>query len=313
MSPWDRAAILEQAQAWYDQGLKVWLFHVLDTWGSSPRPAGSLMAMNHLGEQAGSVSGGCVEANLATRIDELPVEACALFGYEPQTSPVQLPCGSGLQLLVERVGANTLSPLLTAYSSNKAIRRCIDSHTGNISIGECTEATADFAWDGTTLCAPYGLQWRLLIIGAEHLSAQVARIALSLEYQVLVCEPRCEKHSTWHQAHTTLLSCMPDDAVRKYADGHTAVLALSHDPKLDDMALMEALTGPAFYVGALGSQRSSQRRRENLRAMGVDETQLQRLDAPIGIDIGSRSAAEIAISIAAGLVQVRSRMREQRP
>lgn len=309
MSRWDKAAVLEQAHNWCQQGQRVWLFHVLQTWGSSPRPPGSLMAMNEKGEQAGSVSGGCVETDLNKHRDSLSINRIERMDYDDTHSSVHLPCGGQLQLLVEPVNSQQLETLINSYSESHPLQRTINLDDGEISLAPANTSTLAFHYDQHSLSESYGLQWRLLLIGAEHLSALVARIAQTLEYQVIVCDPREEKRHQWQEPDTLLSELMPDDAVKTYADNaHTAVLTLSHDPKLDDMALMEAFSSPAFYIGALGSQRSALRRRQQLKSLGVSDQQLQALDAPIGLDIGSHSAAEIAVSICAKLIKVKTAM-----
>jgi xanthine dehydrogenase accessory factor len=310
MSPWDRLAILEQAFTWCQQGHSVWLFHVLQTWGSSPRPAGSLMAMNGSGEQAGSVSGGCVEADLAISLAASD-STIHVINYDDTSSNIHLPCGGQLQLLAEPVHSTQIEPLIEAYRRQSPLLRGVNIKSGEINLQDASLGDQPLSSEGDWVYETFGLQWRLLLIGAEHLSTLVARIAQTLEYQIIVCDPREEKHRQWQEPQIQLVNVMPDDAVKIYANNsHTAVLALSHDPKLDDMALMEALNSEAFYVGALGSLRSTQRRREQLQSMGLTDAQLLKLDAPIGIDIGSHSAAEIAVSIAAKLVQVRNTMNQ---
>ncbi|MGD8926895.1 MAG: XdhC family protein, partial [Thioalkalispiraceae bacterium] len=153
----------------------------------------------------------------------------------------------------------------------------------------------------------YGPQWNMLLIGASHLSQYVSQLALMLDYRVIVCDPREEYALAWQVEGTELTTMMPDDAVQHYAQQpRSIVLALTHDPKLDDMALLDALSSPAFYVGAIGSQRNCDARRRRLRELDVSGKQIQRLHAPVGLPIGSHTPPEIALSIMADITQQRN-------
>ena len=153
----------------------------------------------------------------------------------------------------------------------------------------------------------FGPQWRMLLIGANHLARYVTQFALALDYQVQVCDPREEYRQEWDLPQAPLTKIMPDDAVLALEHyQRSIILTLTHDPKLDDMALMEALNTDAFYIGALGSKLSSDQRRERMRYLGIPEANLARLHAPVGLDIGSRTPAEIAISIMAAITAQRN-------
>ena len=158
-----------------------------------------------------------------------------------------------------------------------------------------------------TLRALFGPRWRLLIIGAGQLSRALAQMALALDFEVICCDPREEYHLTWDVPGTTFSKAMPDDLVLELQlDPHSAVVAVTHDPKLDDMALLEALKSPAFYVGALGSRGNTAKRRERLALFDLTPAEIDRLHGPIGLDIGSKTPAEIAVSIVAEIVAVRN-------
>jgi xanthine dehydrogenase accessory factor len=176
----------------------------------------------------------------------------------------------------------------------------------NSSIVEEAARDAVSAWDGKQLRQVFGPAWRVLLIGAGQLSRYTAEFALALDFEVIVCEPRPEFRKTWAVDAATLIDTLPDTAVLEFAtDPQSAVLALTHDPNLDDLALMEALPGHAFYVGALGSTRNYERRCKRLAAVGLPASAIARLRGPVGLAIGSRTSAEIAVSIAAELVQLR--------
>ena len=181
-------------------------------------------------------------------------------------------------------------------------RVCLD--TGEASLHPVT-AREEFFYDGHNLRKLFGPGWRLLLIGAGQLSRFVAQMGQALDYEVIVCEPREELASQWQVDGAILDASMPDDTVRALADARCAVLALTHDPKLDDMALLEALAGPAFYVGALGSHANNDKRRARLASLGVSREHLTRLHGPIGLPIGSKTPAEIAVAVLAGVTAAR--------
>jgi xanthine dehydrogenase accessory factor len=306
----DRLPLLRTAREWLEQGRAPWLLHVARTWGSSPRPVGSLMLLDGSGRHAGSVSGGCVEGDLFQRLADgtLDPHRPRLIEYGGDSNPhIRLPCRTSLQLVVEPLSdASRLREAIEAIEQRRPVYRRLDLASGRVDYREAEEhGQVDF--DGETLCEGFGPPWRALLIGANDLASHVARQCLVLGYEVYVCDPREEYRRQWDEAGTTLIDGMPDEAVDRWlVDSHCALLALTHDPRLDDMALLQALPGPAFYVGALGSRRSAERRRETLARMGLDTEQIARLDAPIGLNIGSRRPAEIAVAIAARLIQVRN-------
>ncbi len=293
-----------------------WLFTVAATWGASPRPPGSLLLLDADGRETGSVSGGCVEADLARRVrtGELgtgPLPRVLSYGVDAEeTSRFGMPCGGRLDLLVERI--DDLAPwrlLATRVTARASLRRRLCLATGEASLHPMASETADaeaFRFDGQTAERTFGPRLQLVIIGAVHITRHLLPMARALGYRVIVCDPREERLAELAGIGAALDPRMPDDAVRDLADDpRSAVVALTHDPKLDDMALMEALCGAAFYVGALGSRRTQQARRERLLGLGVLPEQVARLRGPVGLPLGGRTPAEIAVSIAAELVAVR--------
>jgi xanthine dehydrogenase accessory factor len=185
--------------------------------------------------------------------------------------------------------------------------------TGAVSLHDAAGMT-DLALDEAALTTAHGPRWRLLLIGAGQLSHYTAQMALALDYRVLVCDPREEYTDTWSLDAATVLRTMPDDTVLACEpDPHTAIVALTHDPKLDDLALMEALRSSAFYVGAIGSRRTQEQRKERLREFGVTPEQLDRLHGPVGLKNGARTPPEIAVSILAELTAAKYGYRIPRP
>lgn len=303
--------VIQTAHQWLQAGHALVLVTVLKTWGSSPRPPGSLLVMRPDGVHAGSVSGGCVEEDLLARyrqneLSELPVRLD--YGVDRQEATrFGLPCGGRLELLLEQLNdPEHLQPLLSAMEQGELVARRVDLAGGAVSLAPA-EAGQAFSYTDEAVSKVFGPQWQMLLIGAGHLSQYVSQLALMLDYRVIVCDPREEYAAGWQVPGARLIGMMPDEAVGEYA-GHprSIVLALTHDPKLDDMALLEALGSQAFYVGAIGSQRNCDARRRRLRELGLSGTQIQRLHAPVGLDIGSHTPPEIALAILAEITALRN-------
>ena len=312
--------ILQTAYDWLQQGHEVALVTVLKTWGSSPRPLGSLMIMRRDGIHSGSVSGGCIEEDLLQRYrdGQLSDTSPSRVDYgvnRTEATRFGLPCGGRLELLIERLSdqddkrrenSKHLQQLLEALQQYQLISRHVDLQTGKASL-HAASAEASFVYTSQYVQKIFGSQWSILLIGAGHLSQMVSQMALMLDYRVIVCDPREEYSQNWQIKGTELCTLMPDEAVLQYAQqARSIVVALTHDPKLDDMALLTALDSPAFYVGAIGSQRNCESRRQRLKELGLTSGQLQRLHAPTGLSIGSHTPAEIALSILAEITQQRN-------
>ena len=290
-----------------------WLFTVAATWGSSPRPAGSLLLIDADGRETGSVSGGCVEADLVERCrrGEFDATCPALISYGVDADDARrfgLPCGGRLKLIVERIDDPRPWRLLARQVAARDVverRLCLDSAEVSLHRAPPPEIP-DFTFAERTACRLFGPRLQLIVIGAVHITHHLLPIAQALGYRVVVCDPRRERLAEFAATGAELDSRMPDDCVRALADdARSAVVALTHDPKLDDMALMEALTCRAFYVGALGSRRSQQSRRERLSQLGLPADAIARLHGPVGLDLGGKTPAEIAVAIAAELIACR--------
>jgi xanthine dehydrogenase accessory factor len=293
-----------------------WLFTVAATWGASPRPPGALLLIDADGRETGSVSGGCVEADLVRRVQAGDFDGEALprlisYGVDAEDARrFGIPCGGRLDLLVERVDDPApWQSLHQRVAARGSLRRRVCLATGEASLHPVDPKrpdTAGFRFDGSTAERCFGPQLRLLIIGAVHIARHLVPMARALGYRVIVCDPRRERLADLAALGAELDPRMPDDCVRALADDRdSAVVALTHDPRLDDMALLEALTSSAFYVGALGSRRTQQARKERLMTLGVTPEQAERLHGPVGLPLGGRTPAEIAVAIAAELVAVR--------
>ena len=350
--------VIHVANEWLQAGHTLFLVTVVRTWGSSPRPVGSIAAVRDDGELVGSVSGGCVEKQLVeTLIRERqenidgknptvnPADSASISSSDNATDSLSVPstqaatststehqistlhvddeqarryglaCGGELELVFEPLtDANALTELAAATTKRQTIRRSVNLETGEVDI-QTVELTANkndsgerFQYSGQWVSKVFGPDWRILIIGAGQLSRYTAEFALALDYEVLVCDPRPGFKEAWKVANVPVLDMSPDDAVLEYAtDANSAVLALTHDPNLDDLALLEALPSSSFYVGALGSTRNYAKRKIRLSGLGLEDDAIERLIGPIGLDIGSRTSAEIAISIVGHLIQVRNK------
>lgn len=304
--------ILQTAIDWLELNHQVALVTVAKTWGSSPRPPGSMLVMRDDGIHAGSVSGGCVEEDLVKRYvnQELTEHFPSLVDYGVDRQDALrfgLPCGGRLELVLEQLdSAEPLKTLLSRIKSGQLVARRVCMNTGEVSLHNASEVN-DFRYTTDDMIKVFGPSWHILLIGAGQLTRYVASIALMLDYNVTVCDPREEYRAGWDMEGVNFTHVMPDDAVKQVLNhNRTILITLAHDPKLDDMALMEALTDDIFYVGALGSQRSNDQRRERLLELGVSQQQLQKLHGPVGLPIGSHTPPEIAVSIMAEITAVRN-------
>ncbi|PKO48799.1 MAG: hypothetical protein CVU31_03790 [Betaproteobacteria bacterium HGW-Betaproteobacteria-4] len=305
--------VLDAARKWAAAGHRFALITVARTWGSAPRPPGAWMILRDDGQVQGSVSGGCIEDDLIRRAaaGEFAGSAPRLLRYGVTADEAHrfgLPCGGTLELVLEPApDAALLEQLAQRIATGQLVHRRVALASGAVSL-EGGSAGDSQQWDGQTLVTLHGPAWRLLIIGAGQISRYLATMAQALGYRVYICDPRSEYADGWDVPGTERLAAMPDDAVTELSlDPRSAVVALTHDPKLDDMALLEALKSPAFYVGALGSQANNSKRRERLlQYFDLSQAEVDRLHGPVGLPIGSRTPPEIAVSILAEMTAVKN-------
>lgn len=305
-------SVLKILREWQTGELPLWLVTVVDTFGSSPRPKGAMLALRGDGLAVGSVSGGCIEDDLVRRavLGRLKSDRCEVVTYgvtQDEARNFGLPCGGSLRLVIEPVAsADWIERVLQSIQSQRLVSRTLYLASMNVVLDDANRNEMT-TFDGEKLKTIHGPRWRLLIIGAGQTSAYLARMAQALDYQVTVCDPGIEMQQTWNVPDTILTGEMPDDAVLAFqVDACTAIVALSHDPKMDDMALLEALKTPAFYVGALGSRINNAKRRERLALFDLTQEEIARLHGPVGLSIGSRTPPEIAVSILAHMIAVRN-------
>jgi len=297
----DNDSVLNAATQW--KGAPLALATVVSTWGSAPRPRGSHMLVHADGRFEGSVSGGCVENDILTTAAEVIAGApFQLKNYgiaDAAAWEVGLPCGGEISVLVQPVSAEGFDPELfdriaEARDDGKALQVVTDLASGQSSLRP---------QEGAAFVNRYDPPRRLLIVGAVQIAQALAGLTREMGIATTVIDPRARFLTEERFPGVTLDDRWPDEAVQALDPGPaTAVVTLSHDTKIDDPALIAALAHPTAYVGALGSRRSHAARRERLAAAGVSEADLDRIDAPVGIDIGAVGPAEIALSIAAAMV-----------
>lgn len=305
------------ALAWHRAGKGAALATVIETWGSAPRPRGAQLAVSGEAEIAGSVSGGCVEgAVVAEALDAIADGRHRVLEYgvsDDDAFAVGLACGGTIRILLEPVGGTLAPDLLAALverrAAGNAVGQATDIETGATHLVDdvarrLAEDRSDFEEDGRTFVTLHAPPLRLVVVGGVHIAQALVPMARLAGYAATVIDPREAFASVDRFPGTALAHDWPDAALAALApDGRTAVVLLTHDPKLDDPALGVALRSPAFYVGALGSTRTHAKRVERLREGGFSEGEIARIDAPIGLDIGARTPGEIAVAILAAMTR----------
>jgi xanthine dehydrogenase accessory factor len=302
--------VLERALEWRRAGRRVWLLTVAQTFGASPRPPGSLAAIRDDGILVGSVSGGCIEDDLVAHRGDFTGTKPHFARYGVTADEARrfgLPCGGELEIIIEpEVGAESIATLLAQISEGRIVARHVDLATGAWSFDRA-DPNDECERTATRFTSVHGPRWRMLVIGASEIAHYLAEVAATVDYQVFVCDPREEYRAAWRARDSRWIDGMPDDAVLAFKpDGHSVILTVSHDPKLDDMALLEALKSDAYYVGAVGSSRTNAERRKRLADFDLTAQQIARLRGPVGLSIGSRTPPEIALAILADLVASRN-------
>jgi xanthine dehydrogenase accessory factor len=315
----DDIEVLEGALAWLQSGHQVALATVIKTWGSSPRPPGSLLAMNDAGQFVGSVSGGCVEEALLSRYGngELagPTPTMVDFGVNRQeASRMGLPCGGRLEVLIEQLsGPESVAALLARLRDGALVARRVNLTSGEVDLLQSDGGT-EFQLSETSVVKTFGPVWQLLLIGDGQLAHHLGSMALHLDYRVIICDPREGFAPLEPLADVQYNRLMPDDAVQGLSNqARTAIVTLAHDPRQDDLGLSAALESQAFYIGALGSTRSAQARRKRMASLGYSTQQIERIHGPAGLHIGSKRPAEIALSILAQITAIRNGIELQKP
>jgi xanthine dehydrogenase accessory factor len=303
--------VVRSALKWTEGGHRATLGTVVHTWGSAPRPVGAMLVIRDDGQVMGSVSGGCVEDDLIDKVKSRAIAAArpevTTYGVtQEQATRYGLPCGGTLQLVLEPVSVESkLKDLLGFIERHELAARFLDMETGKVRM-EPGKWSDLLEFDGKTLKTVHGPRWRLLVIGAGQVSRYLAQMAQALDYHVSVCDPRVEYAEGWDLKDVPINRGYPDDVVLAMnLDAHSAMVAVTHDPKLDDAALLEALKSPAFYVGALGSKKNNDVRRKRLAEFDLAASEIARMRGPVGLKIGSKTPPEIAVAILAEMTAVR--------
>lgn len=309
--------IPETALAWHRAGRGAALATVVETWGSAPRRVGSQLAISGEGEIAGSVSGGCVEgAVVAEALDAMERGVPVMLEYgvsDGDAFAVGLACGGTIRVLVEPIGSVMPEGLLADLVAARAGRQPVAYVTGPGGRRLEREGHRDrfrldrsgFEADGATFVAIHNPPLRLIVVGAVHIAQALVPMARIAGYDPLLIDPRESFASAARFPGETILHDWPDEGVRALGlDARTALVLLTHDPKLDDPALMAALRAEVFYIGALGSTRTHAKRVERLAQAGFSDAEIGRIHGPIGLDLGAAGPAEIAVSILAEMTRV---------
>lgn len=263
----------------------------------------------------GTLSGGCVEEDLLEKLRTNAIDTSIpqLIEYgvsAEENERLGLPCGGRLQILVQQLfpaRAAWVVDVVSALRARNSMARTTDLKTGITSI-EVTEDYVPLSLTQDSLRQGLGPKMQMLLVGAGQLAQVLAHLAIAMDYEVIVTDTREDVIAQWQGPDVELLHGLPDDIIAgRSSDPKNVIVTLTHDPRIDDMALLEALETPAWYVGALGSIKTTKARLERLTALGVTQAQLQRLHAPVGLDIGSKTPWEIAVAIMAEITQLRRR------
>lgn len=309
--------VVRRALAWSSAGQRVWLCSVLGTYGSAPRAPGSMLAVNDSGQWIGSLSGGCVEDDFLARMAEGAfLDAVSVVRYgegDDPRSQVKLPCGGLLDVLVEKLEPDCevqahLRELESALLGQRRLIREVNLASGARSVLVDREHGPRIEREIDRVRLRVGAAQRLLLAGYSSVAQACAEFAVGLGFEVILCDPRDEVLEGVVLENVEIRRELPSMFI---ADGgchsDTAVVALTHDPRIDDLAMMEAVRTEAFYIGVMGSMQTSQKRFERLRRIGgLGEAELARIHAPIGLNLGSKTPAEIALAVLADILRIRS-------
>lgn len=309
--------VVRQALQWSAAGQRVWLCTVLSTYGSAPRAPGSLLAATAEGEWIGSLSGGCVEDEFLERLAAgafpEPVRLVRYGDGSDRHSQISLPCGGVLDVLVENLPADCavqahLRELESALAGQRRLIRDVELPSGERRLLADNTQGPRVERQPNRLRLRVGAAQRLLLAGYSSVAQACAQFAQGLGFEVVLCDPREEVLQGVELPGVEIRRELPSEVIRRggcHAD--TAVVALTHDPRIDDLAMIEAVRTEAFYIGVMGSRLTSAKRFERLRRVGgLDDAALARIIAPIGLNLGSKTPAEIALAVLADILRVRN-------
>ncbi|WP_250655101.1 XdhC family protein [Alkalimarinus coralli] len=315
--------VIDSLCQWLGDGESAWLCTIVSTWGSSPRPAGSILAFHPDYGIVGSLSGGCIEEALIRKLSSASQEnetdvAPYLYQYaitDDDRTQYSLPCGGQLTVLVEHLvpTAETIQHvriICNVLNNRQSVRRQVSlkGEGANIITEPGAVAGPAVMTSPDYVATRFGPTFKMLLLGAGEVSYHVAKIAGTVDFSVTLCDPRPTFLQGWQCEGVEVIQCLPDDLVKaRFSDPYCAILALAHDPRVDDMALMEALKTNAFYIGAMGSLKTTKDRLNRLAELDCSSSEIEKLHAPVGVNIGSKTPAEIAISIMAQVIAERHR------
>ncbi|MDF1761885.1 MAG: XdhC family protein [Oleibacter sp.] len=312
--------VVENALSWLEADEPIWLCTVLSTYGSSPRPPGALLATKSDGRWVGSLSGGCIEEDFIERLKTGEFDQSAQvvrYGEASSfsvttTSSVSLPCGGILEVLVEKLAANELNrahlnDLLSALNGQSPLIRKVDIRSGAKTLIEDASITGPkVTYQDAVAEIRVGPAAKLIIAGMSPVSAACASFAATLGFEVIICDPNEGVFDGFNVQGVTTKSLFPSRVIATKGMCHsmTAVVALTHDPRIDDLAMMDAVKTPAFYIGVMGSHRTSNARAARLKSSGgLTDQQIERIIMPIGLALGSKTPAEIALAVMSDVVR----------
>lgn len=307
--------VIEKAMHWVNAGETVWLCTVLATFGSSPREPGSMLVARSDGTHVGSLSGGCVEEDFLARLRDgtfdKPIELIRYGENGTEGPQVALPCGGILDVMIERLEPSDnnvlhLEVLHATLLGRRPLIRCVRLDDGRAHFIEGPAQGARVERDEANVRVRVGPALRLIIAGISPVSAACADFARTLGFEVIVCDPRAEERAGFDVPGVEVQNIMPSLFIASGAcHAATAVVALTHDPRIDDLAMIEAVRTPAFYIGVMGSKQTSAQRAERLqRSGGLSEDDIARIKMPIGLALGSKTPAEIAMAVMADILRV---------
>lgn len=314
--------VLQQVQQWLAQEKPVWLCTVIHTYGSSPRSPGALMAATGEGAFVGSLSGGCIEEDFLQRVAAnafLAPSQMIRYGEGGEASPVRLPCGGAIDVLIEYLPVTTASAAYAAtmleaiQGKSTWLKQVVLSQTATLLRCDKNPAMPAVQRSGETLTIRLAAVSHLIIAGVSSVALYCVQMAAMLGFDVTVCEHRPAEQRQFYDAcppdaRVTLVEMFPARYLEEAGcHAQSAIVSLTHDPRIDDLTMMEAVNTPAFYIGAMGSRKNSDSRLLRLRQTGgLSDKQLARIRAPIGLPIGSKTPAEIALAIMTDIVQAKN-------
>ena len=316
--------IPEIALSWVSLGEPVVLATVVETWGSAPRRVGAQMAIGLNGKMQGSVSGGCIENAVVSEAEEtINTKKIRLLEYgvsNENAFSVGLACGGKIRVMLEPVGHSisieTLKRLVELRRNKVPVACVVDINTGKTELKtdsfsqRLISGLSGFEEEDKVFVTVHSSPIRIVIVGAVHIAQNLVKLSRIANFDPIVIDPRSGFANSDRFDLENIIEEWPDTALSELSiDRNTAIVLLTHDPKLDDPALEIALNSNAFYIGALGSKKTHAARKDRMEKLGFDPESTKRISGPIGLNIGASNPAEIAVSI---LAEIISKLRQHK-